>query len=198
MPSLEAVCGRLFGNPGWMPKALWGGALCFIPILNLFSLGYLLEYVQRPPVQPVGSARMAEMEIPNLFIGGIRMLLLLACLCRGPPARGLVAQPHPRWPFFRDAWGGRLFPARPGRVRGPLSLSRFGTGLLRGRPVCGQLANSGNSPALPGTTGLNSPFRWSLSGESLLAPSPLRAFFLPWGLGAPCLFHRLAIHPLIR
>ena len=38
MPSLEAVCGRLFGNPGWIPKALWGGALCFIPILNLFSL----------------------------------------------------------------------------------------------------------------------------------------------------------------
>ena len=78
MPSLEAVCGRLFGNPGWIPKALWGGALCFIPILNLFSLGYLLEYVQRlRRSNQWDLPEWREMEIPGLFIGGIRMLLLL-------------------------------------------------------------------------------------------------------------------------
>ena len=47
MPSLEAVCGRLFGRPGWIPKVIWGGALCFIPVINLFAFGYLLEYARQ-------------------------------------------------------------------------------------------------------------------------------------------------------
>ena len=44
MPSLEAVCTRLFGRPGWIPKVLLGGGLSFIPGLNLFALGYLFIY----------------------------------------------------------------------------------------------------------------------------------------------------------
>ena len=46
MPSLEAVCGRLFGRPCWIPKVIWG-ALCFIPVINLFAFGYLLEYARQ-------------------------------------------------------------------------------------------------------------------------------------------------------
>ena len=78
MPSLEAVCGRLFGHSGWIPKVLWGGALSFIPIINIFSLGYLLEYAIR-----LRQSRQWElpdwrdMEIPSLFSGGLKMFILL-------------------------------------------------------------------------------------------------------------------------
>ena len=47
MPSLEEVCIKLLGRPSWVPKVLVGGALSFIPLLNLISLGYLLEYTIR-------------------------------------------------------------------------------------------------------------------------------------------------------
>ena len=72
MPSLEAVCGRLFGHPGWVSKALWGGALCFIPVLNLFSLGYLLEYTVRLRQNKEWHLPdWKEMEPVSLFTGGL-------------------------------------------------------------------------------------------------------------------------------
>ena len=46
MPSLEAVCESFLGTPLGVESCV-GGALSFIPILNLFSLGYLLEYTIR-------------------------------------------------------------------------------------------------------------------------------------------------------
>ena len=78
MPSLEAVCGRLFGRPGWIPKALWGGLLSFVPVLNVLALGYLVEYTLR-------LRRLREWELPewrdqnfpNLFVEGLRALLIL-------------------------------------------------------------------------------------------------------------------------
>ena len=78
MPSLEAVCGKLFGRPGWVPKALWGGLLSFVPILNVLALGYLVEYTLR-------LRRLREWELPewrdqnfpNLFLEGLRALLIL-------------------------------------------------------------------------------------------------------------------------
>ena len=78
MPSLEAVCGKLFGRPGWVPKALWGGLLSFVPVLNVLALGYLVEYTLR-------LRRLREWELPewrdqnfpNLFVEGLRALLIL-------------------------------------------------------------------------------------------------------------------------
>lgn len=78
MPSLEALCGRLFSQSGWMPKVLWGGFLSFIPFLNLFSLGYLLEYAIR-----LRQSRQwelpdwRELEIYSLLSNGLRMLLII-------------------------------------------------------------------------------------------------------------------------
>ena len=77
MPSLEAVCGKLFGSSGWMPKVLLGGLLSFIPVLNLFALGYLLEYTRR--LRRFNQWELPDwnkMELPILLISGIRMLLL--------------------------------------------------------------------------------------------------------------------------
>ena len=77
MPSLEAVCGRLFGRPGWIPKVLWGGALCFIPILNLFAFGYLLEYARQ--IRQSSHWDLPEWrdhEFSTLFLSGIRFGML--------------------------------------------------------------------------------------------------------------------------
>ena len=77
MPSLEALCRRLFGHSGWMPKVLWGGLLSFIPFLNLFSLGYLLEYAIRlRQSRQWELPEWRDMEIPSLLSNGVRMLLI--------------------------------------------------------------------------------------------------------------------------
>ena len=78
MPSLEAVCGRLFGRPGWIPKVIWGGALCFIPVINLFAFGYLLEYARQ-------IRHSSDWDLPDwnqhqfstLFLNGFRFFLLI-------------------------------------------------------------------------------------------------------------------------
>ncbi|MFP6894328.1 MAG: hypothetical protein VCA18_11290, partial [Opitutales bacterium] len=58
MPSFEALCARLFGQAGWMPKVLWGGALTFVPVVNFLPLGYLMEYTLR-------LSRTGDGELPD-------------------------------------------------------------------------------------------------------------------------------------
>jgi len=78
MPSLEAVCSRLFGRPGWIPKVLWGGALSFVPVLNIFALGYLLAYAQQIRQQRnFDLPEWSEIGLGPLFSGGLKMLALL-------------------------------------------------------------------------------------------------------------------------
>jgi len=78
MPSLEAVCTRLFGRPGWIPKVLLGGGLSFIPGLNLFALGYLFIYGrQLRRGGRVDLPEWSEMNWPELFICGLRLFGLL-------------------------------------------------------------------------------------------------------------------------
>ena len=78
MPSLEAVCTRLFGRPGWIPKVLLGGGLSFIPGLNLFALGYLFIYGRQ--LRRSGRVDLpdwSEMNWPELFVCGLRLFGLL-------------------------------------------------------------------------------------------------------------------------
>ena len=78
MPSLEAVCTRLFGRPGWIPKVLLGGGLSFIPGLNLFALGYLFIYGRQLRCSGrVDLPEWSEMNWPELFICGLRLFGLL-------------------------------------------------------------------------------------------------------------------------
>ena len=78
MPSLEAVCTRLFGRPGWIPKVLLGGGLSFIPGLNLFALGYLFIYGrQLRRSGRVDLPEWPEMNWPELFVCGLRLFGLL-------------------------------------------------------------------------------------------------------------------------
>ena len=92
MPSLEAVCKRLFGHPGWVSKVLWGGAMCFIPVLNLFSLGYLLEYTIRLRQDKEWHLpEWKEMEPIPLFTSGLQVFLLILAYAGCPILVGWLA-----------------------------------------------------------------------------------------------------------
>tara|TARA_B110000003_G_C16644188_1_gene531369 strand:- start:2658 stop:3302 length:645 start_codon:yes stop_codon:yes gene_type:complete len=92
MPSLEAVCGKLFGHPGWVSKVIWGGALSFIPILNLFSLGYLLKYtIQLRQNKDWDLPEWNEMEPIPLLSGGLQVFLLLLAYSGCPIFIGWLA-----------------------------------------------------------------------------------------------------------
>ena len=69
MPSFDGVIRRLFGQPGWTSKALLGGALCFVPVINFFAFGYLVEYAFR-----VRATR--DLELPEWDEFGWRDLFL--------------------------------------------------------------------------------------------------------------------------
>ena len=92
MPSLEAVCGKLFGHPGWVSKVIWGGALSFIPILNLFSLGYLLKYtIQLRQNKDWDLPEWNEMEPIPLLSGGLQVFLLILVYSGCPILIGWLA-----------------------------------------------------------------------------------------------------------
>ena len=92
MPSLEAVCERLFGHPGWVSKVLWGGAMSFIPVLNLFSLGYLLEYTIRLRQDKEWHLpEWKEMEPIPLFTSGLQVFLLILTYAGCPILVGWLA-----------------------------------------------------------------------------------------------------------
>jgi len=80
-----------------MPKVLWGGILSFIPFLNLFSLGYLLEYGLRlRQSRQWELPEWREMEIRSLLSNGVRMLLIILAyagipLIAGWMISGLIA-----------------------------------------------------------------------------------------------------------
>jgi len=80
-----------------MPKVLCGGILSFIPFLNLFSLGYLLEYGLRlRQSRQWELPEWREMEIRSLLSNGVRMLLIILAyagipLIAGWMISGLVA-----------------------------------------------------------------------------------------------------------
>ena len=91
MPSLEAVCEKLFGHPHWVSKVVWGGALSFIPILNLFSLGYLLEYTIRLRREKKWDLpEWNEVEPLPLFKGGLQVFFLLLAYAGIPILMGLL------------------------------------------------------------------------------------------------------------
>ena len=91
MPSLEAVCTRLFGRPGWIPKVLLGGGLSFIPGLNLFALGYLFIYGrQLRRGGRVDLPEWSEMNWPELFICGLRLFGLLILYIGLPMLAGWI------------------------------------------------------------------------------------------------------------
>ena len=105
MPSLEAVCTRLFGRPGWIPKVLLGGGLSFIPGLNLFSLGYLFIYGRRlRRSQQIDLPEWSEMNWPELFVCGLRLFGLLVVYVGRAHDYRLDNQLNSLFPYLWTAW----------------------------------------------------------------------------------------------
>jgi hypothetical protein len=73
-------------------KVIWGGALSFIPILNLFSLGYLLKYtIQLRQNKDWDLPEWNEMEPISLLSGGLQVFLLLLAYSGCPILIGWLA-----------------------------------------------------------------------------------------------------------
>lgn len=74
-PSLEETLKRMGDEPGWGSKFLIGGILFFVPILQVLTLGYLLQYARRV-------RKDADLALPEwtgwgrLFMDGLLMLVV--------------------------------------------------------------------------------------------------------------------------
>jgi hypothetical protein len=77
MVSFEDIGKRIFADRRWLPNALIGGLLSFVPLLNIFALGYLYRYfAQIHRGEGFGWPEWAEWE--GLFMDGLYFLAVLA------------------------------------------------------------------------------------------------------------------------
>ena len=77
MVSFDEVCKRIFADPRWLPNVLIGGVLSFVPILNVFALGYQYRYFEQ--VHRGGGFVWPDWhDWEGLFLDGLRLLAILA------------------------------------------------------------------------------------------------------------------------
>lgn len=78
MPPFERVCAAVWRSEAFWRKVLIGGLLSFVPVLNIFALGYLVRYARqvvrgrtvRLPAWP------EPKEWPMLFAEGLALVVL--------------------------------------------------------------------------------------------------------------------------
>lgn len=83
MPTLELVCKRLFTDPSWILKCLFGAVLLAVPVAHFFACGYLYELLNR--------ARRGEpVELPEwedwrrLFFNGVAAFVIFLVFTVAP------------------------------------------------------------------------------------------------------------------
>ena len=87
MVSFEDIGKRIFADRRWLPNLLIGGVLSFVPVANVFALGYLYRYFAQVH-------RGAGFEWPEwrdwegLFVDGLHLLAVLALYGLLPMAVG--------------------------------------------------------------------------------------------------------------
>ncbi len=87
MPSFEEVCQKIFSGPHWLSRFLIGGLIMFVPVLNIFALGYLYRYALQ--VRREGNFTLPEWSnAGRLFMDGIRFLAILLVFLVLPGALG--------------------------------------------------------------------------------------------------------------
>ena len=92
MPSFDAVIRRLFGQPGWTSKALLGGALSFVPVVNFLAFGYLLEYAFRVRgSRDLDLPEWNELGWSDLFFRGLQFTAIFAATFMVPLLAGWLA-----------------------------------------------------------------------------------------------------------
>jgi len=79
MPSLEQVCKRLFSDPSWFLKAIFGALLLIVPIAHFLAFGYLYALIEQ-------ARRGEDMELPEwgdwhrLFLNGAAAFVIFLAL----------------------------------------------------------------------------------------------------------------------
>ena len=92
MPSFDAVVRRLFSQFGWTSKALLGGALCFVPVVNFLAFGYLLEYAFRVRgTRDLDLPEWNELGWRDLFFRGLQFTAIFALTFMVPLLAGWLA-----------------------------------------------------------------------------------------------------------
>ncbi len=98
MERIEQICQRIFSSKNFFNKFLVGGVLSFIPILNIFSLGYLYRYSLQ--VRQKGDFTLPKWKNwPGLFIDGLKFLLLAILFAGIPVLFGWALSSGLRVPF---------------------------------------------------------------------------------------------------
>ncbi|MGA2052176.1 MAG: DUF4013 domain-containing protein [Opitutales bacterium] len=77
MVSFEDIGKRIFADRRWLPNLLIGGVLSFIPLVNIFALGYLYRYFGQ--IHRGGGFEWPEWnDWEGLFVDGLRLLAVAA------------------------------------------------------------------------------------------------------------------------
>ena len=75
MPSFEKVCAAVFEDPAFIRKALIGGALVYLPFINILVMGYGYRYARQ--IRESGDVTLPEWnDLRGLCVDGVRMLAL--------------------------------------------------------------------------------------------------------------------------
>ncbi len=83
MPTFDSIVERLIADRRFWSVVLLGGALCFVPVLNIFAFGYLYAYA-------VQVRRRGDLRLPDwrgwdiLFIDGLRFLTIWLLFVAAP------------------------------------------------------------------------------------------------------------------
>lgn len=79
MPSLEQVCKRLFSDPSWFLKSIFGALLLIVPIAHFLAFGYFYALIEQ-------ARRGEDMQLPEwgdwrrLFINGASAFVIFLAL----------------------------------------------------------------------------------------------------------------------
>ncbi len=77
MVSFDDVCKRIFADPRWVPNVLIGGVLSFVPLLNIYALGYQYRYFEQ--IRRGGGFTWPDWtDWEGLFLDGLRLLAIIA------------------------------------------------------------------------------------------------------------------------
>jgi len=103
MVSFDDIGKRIFADRRWLPNALIGGVLSFVPVLNIFALGYLYRYYGQVH-------RGAGFEWPEwsdwegMFVDGLHFAAVLGLYGLLPVVVGVGAAQALSWVFGHMAY----------------------------------------------------------------------------------------------
>lgn len=103
MVSFDDIGKRIFADRRWLPNVLIGGVLSFVPVVNIFALGYLYRYYAQVH-------RGAGFEWPEwrdwegLFVDGLHFLAVLGLYGLLPVVVGVGAALALSWVFGHVAY----------------------------------------------------------------------------------------------